>query len=61
MMGEVVTGKVKTESMMQQSPGIFIQVNEEKGNGCSLGKEGNRTRIYWCSAGQGFLKKQAIK
>lgn len=57
--------------MMQQSPGICKvfamkrqQPNEEKGNGCPLGKEENRARIYHiyrCSAGQGFIKKQAMK
>lgn len=71
MIGEVVTGKIKTESMMQQSPGICKllamkgeQANVEKGNGCPLGKEGNGARIYHiyrCSAGQGFIKKQAMK
>lgn len=49
-MGAVVTGKAKPETMMQQSPGICKvfamkgeQVNE-KGDGCPLGKQGNRTK-----------------
>lgn len=43
-----MTGKIKTESMMQQSPRICKllamkgeQANVEKGNDCPLGKEGN--------------------
>lgn len=51
-MGEVVTGKGKAESRRQQSPGICRvfamkreQENEEKGNSCPLGKEGNWARM----------------
>lgn len=52
MMGDVVTGKVETESMMQQSPGICKvlagkrEQGNEKGNGCPLGEEGTRAIIY---------------
>jgi len=60
-MGEVVTGNVETESMMQRSPGI--------GKGFAMrrrgmGKEGNWARAYHtyrCSAGQGSIKKRAMK
>lgn len=44
-MGDVVTGKVETESMMQQSPGIckVLAVKREqanvKGNGCPLASD----------------------
>lgn len=70
MMGDVVTGKVETESMMQQSPGICKvlagkrEQGNEKGNGCPLGEEGTRAiiyHVYRCSAGQSFIKKQAMK
>lgn len=51
-MGDVVTGKVETESMMQPSPGIckVLAVKREqvnvKGNGYPLGEEGTRAIIY---------------
>ena len=64
-MGEVVTGKVKTGRIMQQSPGICKgiatkgeQAKEEVGNGCPLGKGGSRAGMYHihrCSAGQSAL------
>lgn len=51
-MGEVVPGKGEAESRRQQRPGICgvfamkeEQENEEKGNSCPLGREGNWTRM----------------